>query len=110
MTDIGGRDANPITKEDPRVSSAERWETEHHRQLYVGGHGAGGAERRRPVCPPDTGRRRLTATICAKFVAKLVLEMRLRRSNGPGVSGCKSVAKATKVRILHLPPCAQKGL
>ena len=33
-----------------------------------------------------------------------------RLSERPMEADCKSVAKATKVRILHLPPSAQKGL
>jgi hypothetical protein len=33
-----------------------------------------------------------------------------RLSERPMETDCKSVAKATKVRILHLPPSAQEGL
>src|SRR5664280_1738830 len=60
-------------------------------------------------CPAGYGCRRLTSAVCWEFARKLFAGqtswlVRVLRS-----VVCKSIAKASKVRILHLPPRAERA-
>jgi hypothetical protein len=61
-------------------------------------------------CPVDYGCRRLTSAVCWEYARKFVGGQALVLVTGSQSVVCKSIAKASKVRILHLPPRAREGL
>ena len=66
---------------------------------------------REPVpCPVGYGCRRLTSAVCWEYARKFVGGQALVLVTGSQSVVCKSIAKASKVRILHLPPRAREGL
>ena len=61
-------------------------------------------------CPAGYGCRRLTSAVCWEYARKFVGGQALSLVTGLQPVVCKSIAKASKVRILHLPPRAREGL
>jgi len=57
-----------------------------------------------------SGCSRLSSGICGECARKLSMEGTLSLVTGLPPLVCKSIAKASKVRILHLPPHAREGL
>src|SRR5664279_4042844 len=60
-------------------------------------------------CPAGYGCRRLTSAVCGEYARKFVGGSALVLVTGVRSVVCKSIAKASKVRILHLPPRAQRA-
>jgi hypothetical protein len=56
-----------------------------------------------------SGRSRLSPDICGECARKLSMEGTFSLVTGLPPLVCKSIAKASKVRILHLPPRAQRA-
>jgi hypothetical protein len=56
------------------------------------------------------GCRRLTSVVCLEYARKLFAGQTFWLVTGSQSVVCKSIAKASKVRILHLPPRAPEGL
>jgi hypothetical protein len=81
-----------LTNIDERA--AEVWGLEGHRS---------------PKCPAAVGCRRLSSGICGECARKLSMEGTFSLVTGLPLMVCKSIAKASKVRILHLPPRAQRA-
>jgi hypothetical protein len=66
---------------------------------------------REPVpCPVGYGGRRLTSAVCWEYARKLFAGQAFWLVTGLQSVVCKSIAKASKVRILHLPPRVREGL
>jgi hypothetical protein len=61
-------------------------------------------------CPVGYGGRRLTSAVCWEYARKFVGGQALVLVTGSQSVVCKSIAKASKVRILHLPPRAERAL
>src|SRR5450830_1544204 len=57
-----------------------------------------------------SGRSRLSPDICGEYARKLSGGQALSLVTGLPPLVCKSIAKASKVRILHLPPRAERAL
>jgi len=57
-----------------------------------------------------SGRSRLSPDICGEYARKFVGGQALSLVTGLPPVVCKSIAKASKVRILHLPPRAGRAL
>src|SRR5450756_1208776 len=57
-----------------------------------------------------SGRSRLSPDICGEYARKFVGGQALSLVTGLPPLVCKSIAKASKVRILHLPPRAERAL
>ena len=60
-------------------------------------------------CPAGYGCRRLTSAVCGEYARKFVGGSALALVTGSQSVVCKSIAKASKVRILHLPPRAESA-
>ena len=70
----------------------------------------GGLEgHRSPKCPAAVGCSRLSSGICGECARKLSMKGTFSLVKGLPLMVCKSIAKASKVRILHLPPRAQRA-
>ena len=61
-------------------------------------------------CPGGYGCRRLTSAVCLECARKLFAGRTFWLVTGLRSVVCKSITKASKVRILHLPPRAPEGL
>jgi hypothetical protein len=57
-----------------------------------------------------SGCSRLSTDNCGEYARKLSMEGTFSLVTGLPPLVCKSIAKASKVRILHLPPRAREGL
>jgi hypothetical protein len=61
-------------------------------------------------CPVGYGCRRFTSAVCGECARKFVGGQAMSLVTGLQSVVCKSIAKASKVRILHLPPRAREDL
>src|SRR5665647_229067 len=77
----------------------------------VGGVGLDVVVRRREREPLAgmSGRSRPLSAICGEYARKLSGGQALSLVTGLAPMDCKSIAKASKVRILHLPPRARRA-
>src|SRR5471030_1271217 len=60
--------------------------------------------------PEVSGWPRLTSAVCGEYARKLSGGQAFLLVTALSPKDCKSIAKASKVRILHLPPSVREGL
>src|SRR5665647_439429 len=56
-----------------------------------------------------SGCRWFSSAVCGEYARKLLIGRAFPLVRGVPPVDCKSIAKASKVRILHLPPCAERA-
>ena len=93
------RPAGPLTR-DLNHEDPGPWRRDPHH----------GATRERGLLAGVSGCSRLWSAVCGEYARKLSGGLAFSLVTGLPPVVCKSIAKASKVRILHLPPRAERAL